>query len=338
MKRIHILDSTLRDGSHAMSHKYTTEQMAMLAEKIDSTGVDFIEFGHGNGVGGSSIQYGFGAATDEEYMKAVRPAVKNAKLAIITLPGIGTRYDLRMAKENGVTVARFATQMSECDIARQHIGMAKEMGLIPWAVLPLAKFLSVEETLRYAQTSERFGAEVIYLLDGGGSALPEEVYERIFTLQKHIDVPLGFHAHNNMQLAVANTLAAIDAGATYVDTCIKGFGAGAGNCPVEPLLLALDRKGYRTNVDMYKAMDVGDEYLKPLMPRPMELTSDQIMLGYGVYSSFILFARRAAAKYGVDTRDIIKEIGLRGCTEGQEQICIQVAYELAQKKKAAQNP
>ncbi len=337
MKKIKILDSTLRDGSHAMSHKYTAEQMAMLAAQIDTTGVDFIEFGHGNGVGGSSIQYGIGAATDEEYMKAVHPVVKNAKLAMITLPGIGTRYDLKMAVENGISVARFATQMSECDIARQHIRMAKEMGLTPWAVLPLAKFLPVEDTLRYAQTSEKLGAEVIYLLDGGGSALPEEVYERIFTLQKHIDVPLGFHAHNNLQLAVANTLAAIDAGATYVDTCIKGFGAGAGNCPVEPLLLALDKKGYTTNVNMYRAMDVGDEYLKPIMPRPQELTSDQIMLGYGVYSSFVLFARRAGAKYGVDPRDIIKEIGLRGCTEGQEQICIQVAYELSQKKKAEKN-
>lgn len=336
MKKITILDSTLRDGMHAMSHKFTPEQMAMLAEQIDSTGVDYIEFGHGNGVGGSSIQYGFGAATDEEYMKAVRPVVKNAKLAMITLPGIGTRYDLKMAVENGISVCRFATQMSECDIARQHIGMAREMGLTPWAVLPLAKFLPVDETLKYAQISESFGAEVIYLLDGGGSALPEEVYERVFTLKKHIDVPIGFHAHNNMQLAVANSLAAVDAGCEYIDTCIKGFGAGAGNCPVEPFLLALDKKGYKTNVNMYKAMDVGDEYLKPLMPRPQELTSDQIMLGYGVYSSFVLFARRAGAKFGVDPRDIIKEIGLRGCTEGQEQICIQVAYELAQAKKAAE--
>ena len=136
-----------------------------------------------------------------------------------------------------------------------------------------------------------------------------------------------------MQLAVANSLAAVDGGCTYIDTCLKGFGAGAGNCPIEPFALALERKGYKTNIDLYRAMDVGDTYLKPLMPRPQELTSDQIMLGYGVYSSFLLFARRAGEKYGVDPRDIIKEIGLRGCTEGQEQICIQVAYELSQKQK-----
>ena len=337
MKKINIVDLTLRDGSHAMSHQFTAQQMADLAAQIDTIGVDYIEFGHGNGVGGSSIQYGFGAATDEEYMKAVNPVVHNAKLCVITLPGIGTRYDLKMAVENGVSVARFATQMSECDIARQHIGMAKEMGLTPWAVLPLAKFLSVEETIFYAQQSEKLGAEVIYLLDGGGSALPEEVYERVFEVCKRVDVPIGFHAHNNMQLAVANSLAAVDAGCTYIDACLKGFGAGAGNCPIEPFVLALERKGYKTNVDLYKAMDVGDKYLKPIMPRPQELTSDQIMLGYGVYSSFLLFARRAGEKYGVDPRDIIKTIGLRGCTEGQEQICIEVAYELAQKKKALEN-
>ena len=333
MKKINIVDLTLRDGMHAMGHQFTAEQMASLAKQIDTIGVDYIEFGHGNGLGGSSIQYGIGAATDEEYMKAVSPVVKNAKLAVITLPGIGTRYDLKMAVENGVSVARFATQMSECDIARQHIGMAKEMGLTPWAVLPLAKFLPVEDTVKYAQISEKLGAEVIYLLDGGGSALPEEVYERAFALSKAVDVPLGFHGHNNMQLAVANSLAAVDGGCTYIDTCLKGFGAGAGNCPIEPFALALERKGYKTNIDLYRAMDVGDTYLKPLMPRPQELTSDQIMLGYGVYSSFLLFARRAGEKYGVDPRDIIKEIGLRGCTEGQEQICIQVAYELSQKQK-----
>jgi 4-hydroxy-2-oxovalerate aldolase len=174
----------------------------------------------------------------------------------------------------------------------------------------------------------------VYILDGGGSMLPEEVHERVVALKKHLDVPIGLHLHNNLQLAVGNTLAGIDAGAEYVDCCIKGFGAGAGNCPVEPLVAALDMKGYETGVDLYRAMDVGDEYLKPLMQRPMDLASDQVMLGYaGCFSSFLLFARRAAEKYGVDSRDVIKEIGRRGCTDGQEQICIEVAYELAQAKE-----
>lgn len=330
MARVKLVDLTLRDGMHAVSHQFTKETMASLAAQIDTVGVDYIEFGHGNGLGGSSIQYGIAAATDKEYVEEVTKAVKKTPLSVITIPGIGTRYELELAKDHGIKVARFATQMSECNIAKQHIAMAKSLGMSPWAVLPHARCLSVEETVKYAQMSESFGAEVIYLLDGGGSMLPEEVAERVAAVKKTVDVPIGLHMHNNLQLALANTLAGIEAGAEYVDCCLKGFGAGAGNCPLEPLIAVLKKKGYETNVDLYKAMDVGDTYLKPLMPRPMELTSDQIMLGYaGTYSSFLLFARRAGVRYGVDPRDIIYEIGRRGCTEGQEQSCIEVAYGLA---------
>lgn len=337
MAVVKLVDLTLRDGMHAVSHQFTAEQMALLASEIDASGVDYIEFGHGNGLGGSSIQYGFAAATDKEYMDVVCKVVKNAKLSVITIPGIGTRFELQMALDHGIKVARFATQMSECDIAKQHIRMAKNMGLSPWAVLPTAAPLPVEETVYYAKMSESFGAEVVYLLDGGGSMLPEQVFERIEAMKKALGVPIGFHGHNNLQLAVANSLAAVDAGAEYIDCCIKGFGAGAGNCPVEPLAAALDKKGIRTGLDLYRAMDVGDQYLKPLMHRPQELASDQIMLGYaGTYSSFLLFARRAGEKFGVDPRDIIREIGRRGCTEGQEQVCIQVGYELAQKQLSIQ--
>lgn len=332
-RRIKLMDLTLRDGMHAVAHQFTPETMAFLAGKIDTVGVDYIEFGHGNGLGGSSLQYGLGAGTDLEYIEAVTKVVKNSQLSVITIPGIGTRFELQMAYDHGIRVARFATQMSECDIAKQHIQLAKQMGFSPWSTLPHAKCLSVEDTVKYAQMVESYGAEVVYLLDGGGSMLPEEVFERVEAIKKHVDIPVGLHLHNNLQLAVANTLAGVDAGAEYVDCCLKGFGAGAGNCPVEPLAVALEKKGYETGIDLYHAMDVGDEYLKPLMPRPMELASDQIMLGYaGTYSSFLLFARRAGERYGVDPRDVILEIGRRGCTEGQEQICIEVAYELSQKK------
>ena len=333
-RRIKVMDLTLRDGMHAVSHQFTAQTMADLASRIDTVGVDYIEFGHGNGLGGSSIQYGTAPSTDLEYIEAVCAAVQKTELSVITIPGIGTRFELQMAYDHGIRVARFATQMSECDIAKQHIGLAKKIGFSPWSCLPHAKCLSVEDTVKYTQMVAGYGAEVIYLLDGGGSMLPEEVFERVAAMKKAVDVPIGLHLHNNLQLAVANTLAGVDAGAEYVDCCLKGFGAGAGNCPLEPLAAALDRKGYVTNVNLYNAMDVGDAYLKPLMLRPMELASDQVMLGYaGCYSSFLLFARRAAERYGVDSRDVIKEIGRRGCTEGQEQICIQVAYELAHAKE-----
>ena len=329
-KRIKISEVTLRDGMHPLSHQLAPQQMADMAARIDTTGVEIIQFGHGNGLGGSSCQYGFGAGEDIDYIKAVCPVVKNAKLDIITLPGIGTRHQLHMAAENGVTYTRFATQITEADISEQHIRMSKDLGMTPVGALTCASAITVEETVHQASLMVSYGAEMIYLYDGGGYLLPEQVRERISALTSALDVPVGFHAHNNLQLAVANTIEAIMAGAEYVDACAKGFGAGAGNCPMEALVAVCERMGIETGIDMYQTMDFGDEMVKPLMLKPMELTNDQIMLGYsGVYSSFLLFARRAGEKYGVDPRDIIREIGRRQCTEGQENICIEVAYALS---------
>jgi 4-hydroxy-2-oxovalerate/4-hydroxy-2-oxohexanoate aldolase len=333
-KKVKILDTTLRDGMHVVSHQFTPDQMAKLAAGIDSIGVDSIEFGHGNGLGGSSLQYGFAAASDLDYIKAVSSVVRNTRLAVIIIPGIGTRHELTMAVEHGISIARMATQITECDIARQHIKMAADLGLEPRAVLPCASVISVEDTVRYAQMSESFGARVVYLLDGGGYILPDQVFERVEAMKKRLDVPIGFHGHNNLQLAVANSLAAVEAGAEHIDCCLKGFGAGAGNCPTEPFAAVCKRLGIDTGIDLYSAMDVGDELLKPIMKRPMELSNDQVMLGYsGCYSSFLLFARSAGERYGVDSRDIIKEIGRRQCTEGQENLCIEVAYDLAQQDR-----
>jgi 4-hydroxy-2-oxovalerate aldolase len=336
-KKIKIFDLTLRDGSHAKSHQYTPEQMATLAGQIDKIGVEAIEFGHGNGLGGSSLQYGFAAASDRDYIEAVSPVIKNSNMSIIILPGVGTRHELNLAKEFGAKYARICTQISEVDIGEQHIKMAKKLGLIPISVLPCASVIPVEETVRYAQMAESYGAEVVYLLDGGGYQLPEQTFERISAMKKAIDVPVGFHGHNNLQLAVANSKAAVEAGAEYIDCCLKGFGAGAGNCPTEIFVAVLGRMGIESGVNLYQTMDIGDQYLRPLMPRAMEIDSDRIMLGYaGCYSSFLLFAQRAGEKYQVDPRDIIKEIGKRECTEGQENICIEVAYDLAKEKLAKQ--
>lgn len=334
MAAIKIFDLTLRDGSHAVSHQYKPEQMAVLAEQIDTTGVEAIEFGHGNGLGGSALQYGFAVATDRDYMEAVAPVVKNSNMSIIIIPGVGTKHELHLAKEFGVKYARLCTQITEVDIAEQHIKMAKELGFIPMSVLPCAGVVSVKDTVRYAEMAESYGAEVVYLLDGGGYQLPEQVFERISAMRKALDVPVGFHGHNNLQLAVANSKAAVEAGAEYIDCCLKGFGAGAGNCPTEIFAAVLDRMGIDCGIDLYRTMDIGERYLRPLMPRAMEVDNDRIMLGYaGCYSSFLLFAQRAGSKYGIDPRDIIKEIGRRQCTEGQEDICIDVAYALAQARK-----
>jgi 4-hydroxy-2-oxovalerate aldolase len=330
-KSIKIVDVTLRDGMHAVSHQLKPEQMALIAKELENAEVKYIEFGHGNGLGGSSFQYGFSAGSDLDYIKAVTAVINKANLNVITLPGIGTRYHLNMVKEYGIKIAKFATQITEADISEEHIKMAKELGLKPIGGLTGATAISVEETVRQAKLMESYGAEIVYLYDGSGYLLPYQVQERISAMCNSLNVPIGFHAHNNLQLAIANTIAAIDAGAEYIDASLKGFGAGAGNCPTEVLVAVCERMGIETGIDLYRVMDVADKYLKPLMPRAMELDNDRIMLGYsGVYSSFLLFAQRAGEKYGVDPRDIIKEIGRRQCTEGQEDLCIQVAYDLAQ--------
>jgi 4-hydroxy-2-oxovalerate/4-hydroxy-2-oxohexanoate aldolase len=330
MSGIKILDDTLRDGMHAWGHKLRPERMAEVAAALDRTGVDSIEFGHGNGMGGSSFQYGFAAASDEEYLKAVSSKVKNARMAFITIPGIGTRETFKLARDYGVSIARVATQITENDIAEQHIRMAKEMGFEARAVLPAARPISVADTVLCARKSEKYGADVVYLLDGSGTMVPEEVYDRVIAMKKALAVEVGFHGHNNLQLAVANTLAAIEGGATHVDCCLRGFGAGAGNCPTEILVALCSRLGHRTGVDLYNIMDVAEKDLEPLMPAPMKFSNDAIMLGYaGTYSSFLLFARRAGQRYQVDPRRIIEEMGRRQCTEGQENLCIEVAYDLS---------
>lgn len=335
---IKIMDVTLRDGMHAVSHSLTAEKMAELAAKIDETGVDSIEFGHGNGLAGSSFQYGFAACSDMEYIKAVAKVVKKSKLSIIIIPGIGTRDELEIARDYGVKIARFATQITEADIAEEHIKMAKKLGFETRSVLACASVISVEDTVRQAQLIESYGGEAVILSDGAGYMLPEQVYERINAIRKNVAIPVGLHAHNNLQLAVANALAAVDAGATHIDVSLKGFGAGAGNCPSEVFIAVCNRKGIRTGVDLFSTMDVGSKYLKPLMLRPMELDNDRLMLGYaGCYSSFVLFAQRAGEKYGVDPREIILEIGKRQCAEGQEDMCIEVAYDLSQKNNQVKN-
>lgn len=331
--KVNILDITLRDGMHPLKHQLPAAEMARVAAQIDQIGVEVIEFGHGNGLAGSSFQYGFAASTDLEYIQAVSQAVSQTRLGIIIIPGIGTRRELQAAKDHGVQVARFATQITECDIAEQHIKMAAEMGFETRAVLPCASSISIKDTVRYAAMSESYGAEVVYLLDGGGYLLPEMVYERVSAMRKNLGVPIGFHGHNNLQLAVANSMAAVEAGATYVDCCLKGMGAGAGNCPTEIFIAVCERMGRETGASLYQAMDVAQGVVRPLMKTPQEFDNDSLMLGYaGVYSSFLLFAKRAAANYGVDPRDVIKEMGKRQCTEGQENLCIECAYDLAKAK------
>ncbi|EAX48465.1 pyruvate carboxyltransferase [Thermosinus carboxydivorans Nor1] len=333
MKRIRIIDTTLRDGMHAVSHQLTPEQMALIASRLDEAGVGTIEFGHGDGIGGSSMQYGFAKAADREYFKAVSQAVKQARLDVLLIPGIGTIEDLKVAMEYGVKTVRVATHVTEADVGEQHIAFAKKNGLEAIGFLMMSHMASPEKVAEQAKLFESYGADVVYIADSAGAMVPEDVKARITAVKSAVSLPVGFHAHNNLGLAIGNNLAAIEAGATILDGTVRGLGAGAGNAQLEVLVAVLNRMGYETGIDLYKVMDLSEDVLAPLMQRPQIINREALAIGYaGAYSSFLLHAYRAAEKFGVDARDILIELGRLKTVGGQEDLIIDVAIELANKK------
>ncbi|NPV70591.1 MAG: 4-hydroxy-2-oxovalerate aldolase [Firmicutes bacterium] len=333
MTSIVITDTTLRDGMHAVSHQFTPEQMASVARGLDEAGVPIIEASHGDGLGGSSLQYGFAAASDEEYLKAVSAVLKRSQLAVLLLPGIGTKVDLEMAADHGAKVARVATHVTEADISEQHIGLAKKLGMTAVGFLMMAHMVPPEKVLEQARLMESYGVDVVYCTDSAGALLPDGVKARVGLLEENLKTAIGFHAHNNLSLAIGNSLAAIEAGATHIDVTLRGLGGGAGNASAEAMVAVLSKMGLETGIDLYRLMDVAEDVLQPMMHRPQQISNTGLMLGYaGVYSSFLLHTYRAAEKYNVDPRDILIELGRRKIVGGQEDIIIDVAHELASRR------
>ncbi len=329
-KKVAILDTTLRDGQHAMAHQFTPQQAADVAKALDEAGVGTIEVSHGDGLAGSSIQYGFGAADDLELLAAVSKVITPGKLGVLLLPGVGTQEDLQMAKDHGAAAARVATHCTEADIAEQHIGLARHLGMRPIGVLMMTHMVAPAKLVEQAKIMESSGAELVYMMDSAGAMLPADVVARVDALKSSLNIKVGFHAHNNLSLAVANTLAAIEAGADSVDGCLRGLGAGSGNAQLEVLIGVLHKKGIDSGVDFYKVMDAAQQVVEPLMHRPQVINNDGLMLGYsGVYSSFLLHARRAAERFDVDIRDVMIELGKRKTVGGQEDMIIDVAIEMA---------
>ena len=332
--KIRLIDTTLRDGSHAVRHQFTLDNISKIASALDDTGVYGIEISHGDGLGGSSINYGFSKHSDEERLKIANKVVKKSKIAVLLLPGIGTRVDLKNAIENGAKIARIATHVTEADISQQHIQMAKEMGLEVITFLMLAHMEKPEKVLEQAKLMESYGADVVYVVDSAGAMLPEDVKSRVGLLKQKLNVEVGFHAHNNLGLAISNTITAIQEGATVVDGTLCGLGAGAGNTAIEVLVAVLEKLGYETNIDLYKIMDAAEDVVRPIMQRPQVIDKASLSLGYaGVYSSFLLHTFRAAEKYKVDSRDVLMELGKRRVVGGQEDMIIDVAYNLSKKMK-----
>ena len=330
--KINIVDTTLRDGSHAMAHSYSPEQVKAIASGLDETGVEIIEISHGDGIAGSSFNYGFEKYDELELIRTAAENVHKAKLGILLLPGIGTIEDLKKAREVGAQVVRVATHCTEADISIQHLKAARELGMMPIGFLMMVHMASPKTLLEQAKIMEDSGAEYINLADSSGYLTEDGVRRIVSNLVENLSIPVGFHSHNNLGLSVANSYAAVKEGASYIDGTMRGLGAGAGNCQLEVFCALMQREGINTGVDIYKMMDVAQDIVEPIMHRPQVIRTDSLMLGYsGVYSSFLLHTRRAAEKYGLNPRDILVELGRRKMVGGQEDMIVDVAYSMTRK-------
>ena len=331
---IKLTEVALRDGSHAVSHQFTVNQVTSIAKALNEARVPYIEVTHGDGLGGSSLQYGLSGTDELKLIEAAVSVTDFSKIAVLLLPGIGTIENLKVAAGLGAKMARIATHVTEADVSKQHIETAKTLGLETVGFLMMSHMAPVEKLVEQAKLMESYGADTIYVVDSAGALLPNEVKDRIKALRQELTVNIGFHGHNNLSLAMANTLVAIEEGATRIDGSIRCLGAGAGNTQTEVLVAVLEKMGIHTGVDTYKMMDIAEEIVAPILPKPQEINRDSLTLGYaGVYSSFLLHANRAAEKFAVDSRDILVELGKREIIGGQEDMIIDVAAELAKKEK-----
>ena len=332
-----LIDSTLRDGSHAISHQYYAEDVIKIVAGLDRAGVQVIEIAHGDGLGGSSFNYGFSAVPEKELIAQACETAQQAQIACLMLPGIGLADDLREVRELGVSVARIAVHCTEADITEQHIKVAKELGMEAIGFLMMSHMNSPEGLVEQALLMQSYGADTIYIADSAGAMTVEDVRRRVSALVKALDIPLGVHAHNNLSMAVANSIAAYEEGAKNLDGTSAGLGAGAGNCPTEILAAVSTKYGIETGVDPLVLMDVAEEVVRPLMPRQQVIDRAGLLLGYaGVYGSFLLHAERAADRYNVPVSEILLELGRRQVVGGQEDMIIDVALELARKHAEAE--
>ncbi len=337
-KKVTLHDMSLRDGMHAKRHQISLEQMVDIATGLDEAGMPLIEVTHGDGLGGASVNYGFPAHSDEEYLGAVIPKMKQAKVSALLLPGIGTVDHLLMAKEVGVSCIRVATHCTEADVSQQHIAKSADLGLDTVGFLMMAHMAPAEKLIEQAKLMESYGANCIYCTDSAGYMLPEEVRHKISAVRDALkpETELGFHGHHNLGMGIANSLTAVDAGANRIDGSVAGLGAGAGNTPLEVFVAVLERMGAQHGTDLFKLMDVAEDRVVPIMDHPIRVDRNALTLGYaGVYSSFLLFAKRAEAKYGVSAREILVELGKRGTVGGQEDMIEDLALTMAKQKGIA---
>lgn len=334
-KKVYLQDVTLRDGMHAIRHQMSLEDVARVAKALDQAGVDAIEVAHGDGLGGASLTYGPSSHADKEWIEAAADVVENAVLTTLTLPGIGTTDQLREAYDLGVRSVRVATHATEADVSWEHITFAKELGMDVAGFLMMSHMIPAKELAEQAKKMESYGADAVYVTDSAGRLTMDGVKERVRAYRDILEpeTEIGIHAHQNLSLAVANSIAALEEGAYRVDASLAGHGAGAGNTPIEPLVAVMELKGWGNDYDLFALQDAADDLIRPLHERPVQVDRETLTVGYaGVYSSFLRHAERIGEALNLDGRDILVEAGRRSLVGGQEDMLMDIALDMAAAK------